>query len=408
MNLALHIARRYLISKKSTNAINIISMVSALGMMVGTAALVLVLSVFNGFEDIVTSLYNTFNPDIRVVPRQGKVFIPDETQLTAIRNLPGVKAVATILEENSLVQYRNKEFIFRLKGVDNDFAAVTALDTALVEGEFLLNQDSVNYAVLGLGVRDLLGVNIDNPFSRLNVFMPRRNANAQTPPEQAFVDAALEPAGVFAIQQEFDSKYIIVPIMFMRQLLNYPREVSALEIALTQPQQTAQAQQAITQILGPDFEVRNRYQQDALLYKVMRTEKWVVYLILTFILLVAAFNIVGSLSMLVLEKSRDIAILKSLGASKGFVRRIFFFEGLLLSLLGAFTGMVIAVLLCLAQQKYGLLQLGGDSFLIQAYPVSMRFNDFVLVFATVVIISVFASLLPANRAAQQGQLLKEA
>jgi lipoprotein-releasing system permease protein len=408
MNLALHIAKRYLISKKSTNAINIISGVSMVGMLVGTAALILVLSVFNGFEDLVTSLYNTFNPDLKVLPKEGKTFEPDSLQLILISQIPGVVGVSQVLEENALLRYKEKDYITRLKGVDENFVHVSQVDTAIIEGEFKLVQDDADCVVIGLGVLAALGVNLQNQFERLTVFMPRREGKVSSfSAETAFTQASLIPTGVFAIQQDFDSRFAFVPIRFMRNLLNYPLAISAYEIAIVPTANVGVVKSKIATIMGDQYKVLDRYQQDEFLYKVMKTEKWAVYFILTFILIISAFNIIGSLSMLVIEKKQDISILKAMGATKGFIRRIFFFEGILLSLIGASLGVGLAVVICLLQQHFKILKLQGASFLIDAYPVSMRLDDFALVFFTVVVISILASAFPAYRAAEQTQLVQQ-
>ncbi|HRK27267.1 MAG TPA: FtsX-like permease family protein [Chitinophagales bacterium] len=408
MNLAARIAKRYLVSKKSTNAINIIAGVSTVGMMVGTAALILVLSVFNGFEDLVTSLYNTFNPDIKVLPAEGKTFEPDSATLLAISAVPGVKAVAQVLEENALLRYKNKDYITRLKGVNDAYKQVTAIDTAIIEGSYRLTLEDADCGLLGLGVVAALGINLDNQFARVQVFMPRREGKVSTfAAERAFTQASFIPTGVFAIQQDFDAKYAIVPIRFMRNLLSYDTALSGLEIALEPNAKPETVKKNLKAVLGNQFIVQDRYEQDAFLYKVMKTEKWAVYFILTFILVISAFNIIGSLSMLVIEKKQDIGILKAMGATKSFIRKVFLMEGILLSLIGATVGVVLAVAVCLAQQHFKLIKLQGASFLIEAYPVSMRTADFVLVFITVVVISVLASVVPAHRAAEQSQLLKE-
>ncbi|HRI29152.1 MAG TPA: ABC transporter permease, partial [Chitinophagales bacterium] len=301
MNLAARIAKRYLVSKKSTNAINIIAGVSTVGMMVGTAALILVLSVFNGFEDLVTSLYNTFNPDIKVLPAEGKTFEPDSATLLAISAVPGVKAVAQVLEENALLRYKNKDYITRLKGVNDAYKQVTAIDTAIIEGSYRLTLEDADCGLLGLGVVAALGINLDNQFARVQVFMPRREGKVSTfAAERAFTQASFIPTGVFAIQQDFDAKYAIVPIRFMRNLLSYDTALSGLEIALEPNAKPETVKKNLKAVLGNQFIVQDRYEQDAFLYKVMKTEKWAVYFILTFILVISAFNIIGSLSMLVI------------------------------------------------------------------------------------------------------------
>jgi len=409
MNLAWLFAQRYFVARKSTNAINIIAAVSVIGMMVGTMALLLVLSVFNGFEDLVTSLYNSFNPDLKVETRIGKTFEVDSSTIYKLEQLQGVKAVSEVLEENALIRYNDKDMVGRLKGVDDKFIDVSGIDSTIVGGKYMLTDaDSLNYAVVGLGIQAMLGVNIANQFSRLEIYMPRRQGKVSTTsPENAFKQQVIYPIGVYAIQQDFDAKYTIVPLQFMRNLLDYDTpQVSALEIALLPNANMATVQTAVEQLLGKDFKVADRYQQDEFLYKVMRTEKWAVYLILTFILIIAAFNIVGSLSMLVIEKKHDLGILRAMGANSQFIRRVFMLEGILLGGVGGFMGMLLAFVICLAQQHFKLLRLAGDTFLIDAYPVSMRWFDFLMVGITVIVIALLAAYFPAQRATQQGELLQ--
>lgn len=409
MNLPFLLARRYFISPKSTNAINVIAGVSVVGMMVGTMALILVLSVFNGFEDLVISLYNSFNPDLKIEAKQGKTFTVDAQKLQQLRQIKGIKAVSAVLEENALLRYHDNDVIGRLKGVDSSFLSVSAMDSTIVDGSFLLEKDSINFAVVGLGIQALLGVNVNNQFARLEVYVPQRAGKVSvTTAENAFRREIIYPIGVYAIQQDFDAKYTLVPLRFMQQILEYPSsEVSALEVSVQKGYAVADVQAALQTALGKDFRIMDRYQQDEFLYKIMRTEKWAVYLILTFILIIAAFNIVGSLSMLVIEKQHDLGILKAMGASSSFIQRIFFYEGLLLSLVGAAIGMILATLICWAQQHYKLLSLNGDTFLIDAYPVSMRTGDFVLISLTVVAIALVAAYLPARRAAMSAVLLQK-
>lgn len=409
MNLAWLFARRYFVARKSTNAINIIAAVSVIGMMVGTMALLLVLSVFNGFEDLVTSLYNSFNPDLKVEVRIGKTFAVDSSTIYKLKHLNGIKAVSEVLEENALLRYHDKDLVGRLKGVDAEFVNVSGVDSTMVGGKYMLTDSTnLNYAVVGLGIQAMLGVNVDNQFSRLEVYMPRREGKVSTTsPENAFKQQIIYPIGVYAIQQDFDAKYTIVPLQFMRNLLDYDtQQVSSLEIALLPRANMAAVQAAVEQIMGKDFRVADRYQQDEFLYKVMRTEKWAVYLILTFILIIAAFNVVGSLSMLVIEKKHDLGILRAMGANANFVRRVFLLEGVLLAGVGGAIGMLLAFVICLAQQHFKLLRLSGDTFLIDAYPVSMRWLDFAMVGTTVIVIALLAAYFPAQRAAQQGELLQ--
>lgn len=436
MNLPFYIAKRYLFSKKSTNAINIISGIAGVAMLACTMALVLVLSVFNGLEGLVISLYNTFNPDLKITADIGKVFEADSILLQKIKTIEGVKAVSCVLEENALLQYRDKNLFGRLKGVDDNFTQVSKIDTAIIDGEYKLKStlqeeyyrahaayDStylpdkadlpdrpLTFAVLGLGVQGRLGMSLAQQYPRLSIFMPLRNADAASVQiEHAYKEEVAYSAGVFSLQQEFDEKYVLLPLYFVRQLLDYTgNEVSALEISTIPNASISAIKRTLAEL--PELkntQIKDRYQQDEALYKVMRTEKWVVYIILTFMLILAAFTIVGALSMLVIEKKHDIGILKAMGASNHLIRKIFLLEGFLLAFLGASGGAFIAVIVCMVQQNFGLIKLQGNSFLVEAYPVSMHLSDFVMIAVTVLIISLAAAYFPAQRATAQSDLRQE-
>lgn len=407
MNLPLKFAYRYLISKKSSNAINIISWVSVLGMLVGSLGLILVLSVFNGFEGLVISLYNSFNPDYTITVKEGKSFTPDTLQIAALRKIDGVRAVSAVVEENALLTYEDRQYIATIKGVESNYGSLTGIDSTMYYGDFKLNNGEENLAIVGLGVEQALGINYNNPFGFLTVYVPRKDKTVSINPEDAFNRGPIKPNGSFAIQAEFDSKYVFVPISFARWLTDYETQVSYLEVAMKPGSDQLQVQEELQQLLGPGFEVRNRLQQNAVLYKVMRTEKWAVYAILTFILIVAAFNIVGSLSMLVIEKKKDIAILKTMGADEALIRKIFLFEGTLLSLIGCCSGFLLAVIIIVLQHQFEFLKIGGGSFVIDAYPVQMKAGDFVLVFITVLSIGLLASWFPSWRAAKNDYRLAE-
>lgn len=407
MKLALKFARRYLISKKSTNAINIISGVAVLGMVVTTMAFILILSVINGFEDLVISLFNTFNPDLKAQVKEGKTFALTPAQLNEIAAVKGVEAVAQVLEENAVIMYNDKSLIVTLKGVDEVFSQVSSVDTSMVDGEFYLQTNEQAFAVIGAGVASMLGINLFNQFAPLQVYLPKRTGKLKTEIDKSFNDALIQPAGVFSIQADFDSRFVITPINFVRKLLEYEKEVSALEIAIQANANQSKVQQQIQSILGKDFKVLNRYQQDEYLYKIMRMESWAAYAILSFILLVTAFNIVGSLAMLVMEKRNDISILKAMGATDRLIYRIFLIEGMLLAIVGAVIGMTTALIICLLQQRYKLIKIEGDSFLIDAYPVSLRLSDFVFVAITVLIIALLASYYPAKKATDQSAIVPD-
>lgn len=409
MNLPFKIARRYLFSKKSTNAINIISGISVIGIILCTIALILILSVFNGFGDFIGGLYDAFNPDLKVTPESGKVFIPKQQDLKTISELAGVLGVSKTLEENAMFEYGQNNDFGIIKGVDNDYKAVTAIDTSLVRGTYAMKDGKVNYAVLGQGVEGKLAVNIRDAFRSLSVYMPRRTQSSSLM-SNPLKKKSLVPAGTFAIyQSDFDDQYVLASLDFVQDLLSYKNgEVSALEIKLDPAVNTAPTKAKIKELLGPEFNVKDRYEQDEAFFRIMKLEKWMAYIILTFTLLLVAFNMIGSLWMLVIEKKHDISILKSLGATPNMVRTIFLSEGMMLTLIGLCIGFLIAVFLVVLQQQFGIVALqGGDAFIVQAYPVSMRLADFVLIFITVLCIGFLASWLPAMRAARIPAIVRE-
>lgn len=405
--LLFQIAFRYLLSRKSTNAINVITLVSMIGMGAGTMALILVLSVFNGFEGLVVSLYHAFNPDMQITATEGKVFEADEQTIGKIAALGEVEHVSRVLEENVILRYNDHECIASIKGVDGEYEEVTGVREKMVEGTFVLGRGGNSYAVLGAGVAGTLLVDVENTMNTVQVYLPRRGKETMSlDPSQAFIKKNIQPAGVFSIQQDFDSKYVLVPLDFVHELLNYTNEVSALEIKLNPDANSEAAKQKIAAILGAGFSVKDRYEQNKFLYRVMRIEKWAVYAILSLILIIAAFNIIGSLSMLVIEKTKDIAILKTMGADNGMIRKIFLLEGLFTSLTGSLVGALLAVLLCLAQIYFKLLKLqGSGTFVIDSYPVEMQWQDFLLVGATVIVIAIATSWIPAQRAASRSAII---
>ncbi|MGB0838514.1 MAG: ABC transporter permease, partial [Chitinophagales bacterium] len=356
-------------------------------------------------------------PDLKVTAVRGKTFVPDSTKIVQLKGLEGVNALSFILEENAPVQYQDKTDIFRLKGVDENFTKVSDIDTAMIDGEFLLSEpsdfegaeegDMLEYAILGSGVRQILGINVNNPFAQLRIYMPYRKSKIKTGlPTSNFNVRHIKPNGVFSIQQDFDLKYVIVPISFARRLMQIDEAVSAIEIDIDDNANPKRVKEAVAQVLGADFRLQDRYQQDEVVYKMMQSEKWWGYVVLSFVLLIAAFNIIGSLSMVVIEKKHDISILKAMGATNKMVRRIFLTEGLLIGLVSATVGTALAGLICWLQQTFGIVKMGGASFLLDAYPVSMRFSDFALIFVTVVAIATLAAFFPAQRAAAQSQLIK--
>jgi lipoprotein-releasing system permease protein len=398
VNLSFYIARRYLLGKKSQNAINIISAISVGGVTVGTLALVIVLSVFNGFDSVVKSLFSTFDPDIQVSAAEGKTFLPDPATLDGLRALEGVEAVSEVLEENVLMLYGEKQHIGTIKGVDEHFEAVTGLDSMIYDGSMKLRDRNRPYAVVGQGVAYNLNIGLSfiDPLYVYTIDRLARINMAQ--PEESIRRDFLYPSGLFSIEKDFDSRYIIVPIEFARHLLSYEKEVSFLEIKLDPAFDEEQVQEAIMARLGPGFEVKNREQQNELFYKVMRSEKWAIFLILTFILIIASFNIIGSLSMLIIDKQQDILTLRNMGAGNRLIRRIFLVEGWLISIFGSILGMGMGTLFSWIQQRFGVIKLSGSgSFVIDAYPVRIEALDIFLIWLTVLFIGWLAARYPVSQ-----------
>ena len=398
MRLSLFIAKRYLISKKSHNLINIISFISMGGLMVGTAALIIVLSVFNGFEGVIKSLYRTVDPDLLITVKQGKTFHYANFPSPEINKIPGVYQLVEVVEEDALLKYSNKQLIGRVKGVSPNYSQVAMLDSLIEDGQFVLRQGNRNFAITGAGVAWFLSINLRDAKQLLSVYVPKRGNASSFSMESAFNNRVIHLSGVFSIQQEIDDKYVFVPLRFARELMDYHDEVTSVEVFLKPDAEGEKVQQSIEGLLGNDFEVKDRNQQNATLYKVMESEKLAIYLILVFILVLASFNMIGSVSVLIVEKKKDIAVLKSMGADKKMVSRIFFNEGLLISMIGTVVGLLIGFVILFLQQQFGLVKLGGGNgaFIINAYPVSMVWTDFVYVFLTVQLIGMAASWYPVK------------
>ncbi|MCF6169566.1 MAG: FtsX-like permease family protein [Bacteroidales bacterium] len=397
MRTSLFIARRYLVSKKSHNLINVVSIISVVGLTIGTMALIVVLSVFNGFEGVIKSLYGTFNPDLEITVSNGKTFHYREFPNEKIANLPGVFGLAPVVEEDALFKYRDQQFIGTIKGLPADYKQMSSLDTMLIEGTFVLQEGESNFAVAGAGVAWYLNINLNDVRHLLSVFVPKRGNASSFQFETAFNNELIHPAGIFSIQQEFDEKYILVPLRFARKILDYSDEVTSVEIFIDKSTDVDDLQAGISKILGGDFVIKNRFRQNEALYKVMRSEKTAIFLILVFILILASFNMIGSISILIVEKLKDIAVLRSLGAGKKLTQRIFMLEGMMISLIGGVAGLVLGFALLYLQQQFGLLQLGsGGGFIIDAYPVKMKAVEFVGVFFVVQFIGLLATWYPVK------------
>lgn len=405
MNFPFLVARRYLFAKRSTNAINIITGISVFGIAVGTMALILVLSVFNGFEDLLSDLFGHFNPELKVTPAKGKTFAVDSLALEKIRALPGVAEVSETLEEIAFFEYEGAQDFGVLKGVDEHFARINGIDSTIREGDYLLREDDRNCAVLGAGMRNKLSVNVHNPIAALTIYMPTEKQGGVL--SKPFITRYAYPKGTFSIQQDFDNQYVLSNLQFVRELLEAPPgTVSALEIKCRPGASTMQVKKDLAAILGEGYVFKDRYEQNEAFFKVMKLEKWMGYAITCLMLILMAFNMVGALWMIVLDKQKDISILKSLGADDPVIRRIFLGEGLLLTALGMLIGMALAVVLYMIQKTYGIVTI-PQGFLVESYPISMRIQDFLPVTLTVLGIGLLASLPPARRAVQVPAFLRE-
>jgi lipoprotein-releasing system permease protein len=398
VNLPFYIAKRYLLGKKSQNAINIISGISVLGIATGTMALVIVLSVFNGFDSLVKSLYNTFDPDIQISSRKEKTFTPDPAAKQAILSLPGVSALSEVLEDNVLLLYNDRQHIATIKGVDEAFKDVSGLDSMVYDGEMKLRDQNRPYVVVGQGVAYSLGINLAFIDPLFIYTIDRKARINMSQPEESIRRNFIYPSGIFSIEQDYDSRYIICPIDFVRDLLLYEKEVTCLEVKLDPGYPGEEVQQEIMSLMGAGFHVKNREQQNEMFYRVMRSEKWAIFLILTFILIIASFNIIGSLSMLIIDKKKDILTLRNMGAGNRLIKRIFLVEGWLISVIGSIIGMVLGTLISWVQQRFGLIELtGSGSFIIDAYPVQIDTLDLVLIWITVLAIGFLAARYPVQQ-----------
>jgi len=396
MKLSLYIAKRYLFAKKSRNAINIISAVSVAGVAVGTMALIIILSVFNGLERMVSQIFNTFDPDIKITAAVGKTFIPDTARLKLLANVNGLSCYSLTIEENALLKYGSRQTIATIKGIDDNYAMVSNIDSSMWEGEFRLRNDKGRpYAVPGVGVAIYLGIRV-NFITPLEILYPRKTGGTSISAENSLNQKFIFPSGIFQVEKEYDSKYVYIPIDLARELTETDKGVTTIEIKFKQNADPRAVQKDIVKIFGKGFNVQNRYEQQAIFYKVMRSERLAIFFILTLILVIASFNIIGSLTMLIIEKERDIEILKSMGADNNLIRKIFIFEGWLISIIGALSGIILGFIVCWLQQNYGLVKLNSQSLIMDSYPVVMKLKDFIIVPVTVLLIGYWAAWYPVR------------
>ena len=400
MNFSFYIARRYLFSKKSHNAINVISAISVCGVALATLALVCTLSVFNGFQDLVSTFFTAFDPELKVVPASGKVFDGQDSRVAELRGMPEIALVSESVEDNALVQYQGRQAMAVVKGVEDNFSELTPIDTILFgQGELLLHDEVVDYAIPGVQLLASLGTGI-RFLDPLEIYAPKRGAKVNMAnPAASFNTGNLFSSGlVFAVNQEkYDGSYIITSLQFARRLFQYTTEVSALNLKLRPGADVDAVKEKIEKRLGDGFRVLDRYEQQADTFRIMEIEKLISYLFLTFILMIACFNVIGSLSMLIIDKRDDVSTLRNLGADERQILRIFLFEGRMITFIGVVAGIVLGVALCVLQQEFGLISLGASgSFIVDAYPVSVHFWDVVLVFVTVIVVGFLSVWYPVR------------
>lgn len=364
-------------------------------------ALVIVLSVFNGFNSLIESLFSNFDPDLKITASRGKMFDPSDEQFADIRNLPGVIHYAEVIEEVALLKYNNQQYVATIKGVPPNYARYTNIDTLIIDGAFMLEDENMDYAVVGQGVAFNLGLGLSF-VDPIRLFVPKKGAQTSVNPARALNFDYIFPAGVFSVLEEIDSRYMIVPFGFAARLFETEQQITAVELGIDSNINAGRLQNQIQKILGDGFEVKNKYQQHDLIYKTMQSEKWAAYLILAFILVIASFNMLGSLSMLIIDKKEDLFILRGMGADSKLIRRIFLYEGWLITFIGAVIGSLLGVFISWLQIRFGLVTLpGAGSFIISAYPVKIIFSDILLIAGIVLAIGFIASWYPVRFISQK-------
>ena len=391
MSYLFFIAKRYFKTNNSKNYVHIISWVSSFGIIVGTAALILLLSVFNGFESLVLGMYNSFDPDLKISSKNGDVFYIDELDSILVTST-NLKNTVYVLEEKVLLRNGKKDFIATAKGVSQEYLDMTSFDSLLVSGQYLDKFESNQVAILGRGVAYHLSIGNISFLDYLQVIIPNRNARNLLNTSNAFNQSSVMPVGLFGIQSEIDEKYIITPLSFLQDLSKREDQASHVEVKLNNGENIFETQILLTEELGSKFKVENRYEQQAFLYKILKTEKLAVFIILLFIMIIAAFNIVGSLTMLMLDKANDINILRTLGCTIKDIKNIFVYRSLLSISIGTFFGLIIGLFIAILQKEFGLIRLGQDSFVVDFYPIKFVFEDIVLATISVFIIGILASL----------------
>lgn len=400
MNLPFLFAWRYFKAKKSTNAINIISLISIGAIIIGTAALILMMGVFNGLEGLVKSLYSSFYSEMNISAAGGKTITVTSEQLQKLKGLNGIKNFSMVVEEKGLLQNGNYLSVVVLKGVDENYKYVTGVADHLIRGNYNLGTENDARLILGAGVENAVGVLSDRNLLALMIYLPKRNSSELIDPMQNISADSINTSGTFVIQQDFDNKYAITNLEFVKRMLGLqPTQYSAIEISLNDASSVNNIKKDLQKIFGSGYKVETRYEQNQSLYSIMRAEKWVIYAVLVLIMVIFSFTLVSSLTMLVIEKEKDISVLHALGGNRDFIQRIFLSAGLLITFIGAGCGILLALLIAWLQVNYKLIPLSGESFLIDYYPVTLKLGDLLLVAVTVIVIALLASWTPSRKAA---------
>jgi lipoprotein-releasing system permease protein len=399
MNVPFLIAKRYFFSKKKRNIISIISNIAMIGVAVGSMALIIVLSVFNGLEDLIRAIYSSFDSDLKITAAEGKSFETDTEFMNRIRRTPGVYVVSEVIEDNALLRYNDRQMVVKMKGVSENFFEQNDVDSSIVEGHHQLILNSTNYALVGRGVQYQLSIRPGNQFVPMQFMYPRNTKFNPLNPEGAFNNQNILPGGVFAIERQYDDAYVFVPLSFAEELLEYGSRRTSLEIRVDPEYRIEQVKRTLQEVLGPEFKVLNSDEQHTSLLRAVKVEKLFVFITFAFILLIASLNIFFSLSMLVIDKKKDIAILASMGATAKTIRNIFLLEGALVACIGAAYGLSLGMLVCNLQQTFGLVSMGMATSVVEAYPVKMQVEDFILTGVAIIVITILVSIRPALKAA---------
>ena len=402
MNLSLFIAKRYFFSKKKS-FINFLSITAFIGVMIGTSSLIIVLSVFNGLEDLLKSLYINFNPEIKIVSNNSKYFIQNNDQINNINNIEGVDFVSKVIEDRAIASYNGIEIPVYIKGADSSFSFQNRLNKNIVEGDFILKKNSSSYAVVGRGVKYKISLNLNDNFNNLILYSvsPDFSFIPSGIQKKPFNQMSIIPSGVFAIEQQIDNNFIISSLAFVEKLFEKKNKITALELKINEKQDVYKIKSDIKNIVGDDYNVLTIEEQHSDLYKILKTEKLIVFIIFSFILIISSFNIFFLLSMHAIDKKRDLSILLSLGFTEKSIKKIFYFESMIISILGIIIGGALGVLLCVLQNEYGLVSLGMETAIIKYYPVKVKLSDILIIVSIVFFISIIASIKPSLIAIQK-------